>query len=267
VIMADARVFAGVDAALGAHPGTVEADCPTVEGSGDALACQLVRIEFTGRPAHAAADPQNGINALNALIETFNGINALRQHVTSDARIHGIITHGGDAPNIVPAFAAGDFFVRAATVAAMDALIEQVRRIAEGAALITGATAAVLTPEPAFSDMVTNLTLARRLKRNIDEVGLVMPEARPQPAMGSTDWGNVSYHVPSVETGFPILDRVCTWHSQEVVEAADSDLGYRNTLLVAKAMALTGVDLLTDPALVADVRSEWESAMARRAAR
>ena len=115
VIMAKAGVFAGVDAALGAHPGTSEATCPTVEGSGQSLACVLVRIGFHGRAAHAAADPFNGINALNAVIEVFNGINALRQHITADARIHGIITHGGDIPNVVPDFAQAEFFVRAAT--------------------------------------------------------------------------------------------------------------------------------------------------------
>lgn len=266
VIMADVGAFANVDAAVGAHPGTVEASCPTVEGSGKALACQEVRIEFAGRPAHAAADPFHGINALNALIETFNGINALRQHVKSDARFHGIITHGGDAPNIVPAYAAGEFYVRAATVAYMNELLEQVRKIAEGAALVTGAELTFTLVARPNSDMITNYALPRRLKHRLDEVGLSMPEAKAEEGTGSTDWGNVSYVVPSVETSYPILDQVCTWHSQEVVEAADSDLGYRNTLLAAKAMALTGLDLLTDPALLSEVRGEFERSQAARAA-
>ena len=266
VLMVEAGVFAGVDAAMGAHPGTVEAVCPTVEGSGQALACQAVRIAFHGRAAHAAADPYNGINALNALIETFNGINALRQHVRGDARIHGIITHGGDAPNVVPAYAAGDFLVRAQTLAYMNELVEKVRRIAEGAATITGARLDFRLPEPAASDMITNRTLAARIKRNLDAVGLRLPEAKPDPAAGSTDWGNVSYLVPSVETGYPILDRVCTWHSQEVVEAADSALGYDNTLAVAKAMALAGVELLTEPTLLAEVKGEFARAKAARGA-
>ena len=265
-IMAEAGVFAGVDAAMGAHPGTVEAVCPTVEGSGQALACQAVRIAFHGRAAHAAADPYNGINALNALIEVFNGINALRQHVKSDARIHGVITHGGDVANVVPAFAAGDFMVRAQTRGYMAELVEQVRRIAEGAALITGARLEFALPEPASFDMITNHTLAARLKRNLDEVGLRLPEAKPEPPSGSTDWGNVSYLVPAVETGYPILDRVCTWHSPEVVEAADSELAYANTLAVAKAMALTGLELLTEPDLLDAVKGEFTRAKAARAA-
>ncbi|MGH2560738.1 MAG: M20 family metallopeptidase [Thermomicrobiales bacterium] len=264
VIMADDGVFEEIDAALGAHPGTVEAVCPTVEGSGNALACQDLRIEFTGKSAHAAADPYNGINALNALIETFNGINALRQHVKSDARFHGIITHGGEAPNVVPAYAAGEFYVRAATIAYMNELVEKVRRIAEGAGLITGAELTFTRLARPNYDMITNYTLARRLKLNLDEVGLSLPDAKPEEGSGSTDWGNVSYVVPSVETSYPILDRVCTWHSQEVVEASDSVLGYRNTLLVAKAMALTGLDLLTDPALLSEVRGEFERVRAER---
>ncbi|MDP9359584.1 MAG: M20 family metallopeptidase [Chloroflexota bacterium] len=263
-IMSDAGIFDGIDAAMGAHPGTVEAVCPTVEGSGQALACQAVRIEFVGRPAHAAADPYNGINGLNALIETFNGINALRQHICSDARIHGIITHGGEAPNVVPSFAAGDFLIRAQTMAYMNELVEKVRRVAEGAAAMTGSEVRYLLPERATFDMITNHTLARRIKTHLDALGLAMPEAVPEEGSGSTDWGNVSYVVPSVETGFPILDRVCTWHSPEVVEAADAAMGYENTITVAKALALAGLDLLTDAALLRRVKGEFAETRAAR---
>lgn len=264
IIMAEAGVFADVDAAMGAHPGTIEATCPTVEGSGKALACQGVRIEFHGKAAHAAADPYNGINALNALIETFNGINALRQHVRGDARIHGIITDGGQAPNVVPDFAAGNFFIRAATLKYMNELVEQVRRIAEGAALMTGARLDFIFSERPNFDMITNYTMARRVKAHLDELGLMLPEAEAEEATGSTDWGNVSYLVPSVETSFPILDHVCTWHSQEVVEAADSALGYENTITVAKAMALAGLDLVTRPDLLDQVRREFAATDAAR---
>src|SRR5918993_4162048 len=256
VIMAKAGVFAGVDAALGAHPGTSEATCPTVEGSGQSLACVLVKIGFRGQAAHAAADPFNGINALNAVIEVFNGINALRQHITADARIHGIITHGGDVPNVVPHYAQAEFFVRAATLAGMNRLVDQVKRIAEGAALITGATVEIEMPEEANSDMITNYTLAQRLSANMDRIGLKLPQAKPEQGSGSTDWGNVSYVVPSVETGHPIIDRVCTLHSQDVVDASVSDLGLGNTIAVATAMALTGAELIADPHALADVQDE-----------
>lgn len=264
VIMVNAGLFRGVDAALGAHPGTIESVCPTVEGSGQALACVLIRIAFRGRSAHAAADPENGINALNAVIELFNGINAFRQHMPLDGRIHGIITHGGDIPNVVPDYAVAEFYVRAATIARMNVLVEQVRRISEGAASMTGATLTFELPEEPNWDMITNYALARRLAGRMAEVGLELPEAKPEPGKGSTDWGNVSYVTPSVETAYPIVDRVCTWHSQDVVNASVSELGEENTLKVAKAMALTGVDLIVDPSLVNAVKSEFSEALLAR---
>ena len=266
VIMKNAGIFDDVDAAMGAHPGDAESWCPTVEGSGEALACQAVTIAFRGQAAHAAADPYNGINALDAVILTFNGINALRQHVKSDARLHGIVVKGGEAANVVPDYAEALFYVRAGTQTYMYELVEKVRKIAEGAALMTGATLDFSFPEDASWDMITNYTLARALKANIDEVGLELPEAKAEEGTGSTDWGNVSYVVPSVETGFPIVQGRCTWHSQDVVDAAESDYGYANTFLIAKAMALTALDLIEHPETIAAIKDEFATALAVRQA-
>ncbi len=264
VIMARHGVFDDIDAAMGAHPGTIEASVPTEVGSGLALAVSTVVVEFHGRAAHAAADPYHGINALNAVIETFNGINALRQHIMPEARIHGIITHGGDAPNIVPEYARAVFYVRAGTVRAMEDLVGKVQRIAAGAGEMTGARLAWSRPEEPYTDMVTNYTLARRIRAHFDSLGLHMPLPRTGEALGSTDWGNVSYLVPAVETGFPITETVIPWHSAQVVAAADSDLGYRNMLIAAKAMALAGLDLLMDGRLLRAVKEEHRRALAER---
>jgi amidohydrolase len=264
VIMKNAGVFDDVDAAMGAHPGDAEAYCPTVPGSGEALACQAVTLAFRGQAAHAAADPFNGINALDAVILTFNGVNALRQHVKSDARLHGIIVKGGEAPNVVPDDTEALFYVRAGTQKYMYELVEKVRKIGEGAALMTGATLEFSFPEDASWDMITNYRLAQALKTNIDRVGLVLPDAKAEEGAGSTDWGNVSYAVPSVETAYPIVAGRCTWHSQDVVDAAESDLGYCNTFLVAKAMALTALDLIEQPEILAAVKAEFAGALAQR---
>ncbi len=264
VIMARHGVFDDIDAAMGAHPGTNEASVPTEPGSGLSLAVSTVVIEFHGTSAHAAADPYNGVNALNAVIETFNGINALRQHVTPDARIHGIITHGGDAPNIVPEYARAVFFIRAMTTRAMEELVRKVKRVAKGAGEMTGARLAWSRPEEPYTDMITNHTLARRVRAHFDDLGLHMPHPRLGEALGSTDWGNVSYIVPSVETGFPITDHVIPWHSAQVVAAADSDLGYRNMLISAKAMALAGLDLLMDGNLLRAVKEEHRRVLTER---
>lgn len=265
-IMKDAGIFDDVDAAMGAHPGDSEAWCPTVEGSGEALACQAVTIAFRGQAAHAAADPFNGINALDAVILTFNGINALRQHVRTDARFHGIVIEGGQAANVIPDYAEALFYVRAGTQKYMYELVEKVRKIAEGAALMTGATLEFSYPEGASWDMITNYTLARLLKTNIDQVGLVLPDAKAEEGNGSTDWGNVSYAVPSVETAYPIVQTRCTWHSQDVVDAAESEYGYANTFLVAKAMALTALDLIDQPETLAAISREFETSLAARQA-
>jgi amidohydrolase len=266
VIMKNAGVFDDVDAAMGAHPGDAEAYCPTVPGSGEALACQAVTLAFRGQAAHAAADPYNGINALDAVILTFNGVNALRQHVKSDARLHGIIVKGGEAPNVVPDDTEALFYVRAGTQKYMYELVEKVRKIGEGAALMTGATLEFSFPEDASWDMITNYRLAQALKTNIDRVGLVLPDAKAEEGAGSTDWGNVSYAVPSVETAYPIVAGRCTWHSQDVVDAAESELGYGNTFLVAKAMALTALDLIEQPEILAAVKAEFAGALAQRQA-
>lgn len=264
IIMAEAGVFDDIDLAMGAHPGTEEAECPTVEGSGQALASQAVTIAFHGRSAHAAADPYNGINALDALIETFNGINALRQHLKSDARIHGIVVKGGEAPNVIPDYAEGLFYVRSQTRMDMAALVERVNDIARGAALMTGATLEFSLAEHANFDMITNYPVARRLKRHMDTLAIPLREAVAAEGSGSSDWGNVSYIVPSVETEFPILEGVCTWHSQTVVEAANSDYAYQQGIAVAQAMALTGLEALTDKSVLAEAR---ESFLAARLAR
>ncbi len=265
-IMAKAGAFDGMDAALGAHPGTSEATCPTVEGSGRSLARQEFQVAFHGKPAHASGDPYNGINALDALTLFYNGVSALRQQTSTDARFHGIITDGGDAPNIIPHYAATKYRARAATIAYMETLIEKVQRIGEGAALMTGCRFEfVRTIEPYF-DMITNHTLARQVKHHLDELDFVLPDAIAAEPAGSTDWGNASYAAPSVETSFPIMTGTCTWHSQAVVDASDSELAYANTLTVAKALALTGIDLISDPALLATVRQEFDRSLQQRAA-
>jgi metal-dependent amidase/aminoacylase/carboxypeptidase family protein len=140
----------------------------------------------------------------------------------------------------------------------MDELVGKVRAIAEGAALITGARLEWVHPSPANADMVTNYSLARVMDKHLRALGMNMPEAIAEEGMGSTDWGNVSYVVPSVETSYPILDRVCTWHSSEVVAASDSEMGYDNTILVAKAMALAGLDVLRDKQVRSEIRGEFD---------
>jgi metal-dependent amidase/aminoacylase/carboxypeptidase family protein len=124
--------------------------------TGSTLAVDPLDFEYIGKPAHAAACPEEGINALDAVILLFNEINALRQHVTDDVRIHGIITHGGDAPNIIPEYAKARFFIRAATRKDLNELTKRVKAIAEGAALATGAKLNVIAYQHPIDDFLLN---------------------------------------------------------------------------------------------------------------
>ncbi len=161
VKLIDAGVFEGVDAALMIHHAGPYTGSATQYPGGTCLAVSHVDFEFHGKPAHAAGDPYNGANALNGVIKLFTGIDAIRQHIKEDARIHGIITHGGDAPNVVPHYAAAKFFIRAADREYLAVLEKKVRQIAEGAALMTETTMEMRHAEPTCYDMRPSYVIGR----------------------------------------------------------------------------------------------------------
>ena len=264
VIMAEAGAFEGVDIVLSSHPAAMNARVALEPGSGSCLAVQEVVIVFHGKTAHAASDPENGINALNAIIQTFTGIDAMRQHVTPDVRIHGIITHGGVAPNVTPEYARARFYVRAQTQRAVHDLVEKVRHIAEGAALITGARLEYTEPHGIHAEVVPVYSLNARLKEHYEAQGQQTTPAPKGVGPYSTDLGNVSYAAPTVAVSFPITEGMIPWHSSQVVEAAASDLGYESMFKAAKAIALVGLDALTDPAFVQAAKDEHKAAVAAR---
>jgi len=264
VVMVDAGAFDGVDVVLSSHPAAMAARVALEPGSGSCLAVQEVVIVFHGKTAHAASDPENGVNALNAVIHTFTGIDALRQHVTPDVRIHGIITHGGVAPNVVPEYARARFYVRAQTQRAVRDLVEKVHRIAEGAALITGARLEFTEPHGIHAEVVPVYSLNARLQAHYEAMGQQTTPAPKGVGPYSTDLGNVSYVVPTVAVSFPITEGMIPWHSAQVVEAAASELGYASMFKAAKAIALVGLDALTDPAFVQAAKAEHQAAVAAR---
>lgn len=265
VYMARAGVFDGLDIALTTHPGPGgHTENPVDEGTGNSLAWQEIEIEYHGQTAHAAADPENGINSLNAVLLVFHAIDSLRQHVKSSVRMHGIITHGGLAPNVTPDYARARFFVRAETLKETAELAEKVRGIAEGAASMTGARLEFTLPHPPYADQVPNYTLQRRIKHYLDAFGMELPDARPEPGRGSTDVGNVSYIAPTACAGFPITEGLVPWHSTVVAEAANSEMGYAAMFTAARAVALTGLELLEDAGKIEQAKAEWSEKVAKR---
>jgi amidohydrolase len=242
----EAGVFAGLDATLMVHPGSHQTIVPVEPGSGKNLAMYGLRFAFHGKAAHAAAAPAEGINALNAVLHTFAGVDSLRQHLRDDTRIHGIITDGGQAPNVVPEFAACVMMMRSPDRTYLSEVIEKVKDVARGAALMTGARLEFSEAYPFYYEMRPNHALAARFAANLVACGVEVAPPGTTRSAGSTDYGNVSHLVPSCEVHYAISEQPIAGHSREKAIAALSTVAEEATLAVAKGMALTGLDVLLD---------------------
>ena len=250
--------FRDVDAALCVHPGSDHHQLTHEE-----IACAPVRISFTGKAAHAAANPQDGVNALDALVLVFNAIGLLRQQLTPDVKIHGIVTKGGDAPNIIPAETEGWFYVRAATYDRMMKVYHRLEEIVQGAALQTGCTGSMV---PAQRNLVENIVptplFDQVYARNLKSLGETLDESRVSP-LGSSDVGNVSHVTPVIQPMIRISDTPVAGHSIEKVEACRSETGLRSVALGAKALALTALELLEQPDLLVKIKEDHAAALER----
>ncbi len=252
VTMAEAGIFEELDVAMMVHP------LDNYMKSGDSLAMDAIQFEFFGKSAHAAASPHLGINALDAVLHTFNSINALRQHIKPDARIHGVITEGGKAANIVPDYAVAQFYVRAGKREDVNILVEKVKKCAEGAALQTGATVKSSFYEFSYDDMITNKTLSDVFTKQLVSLGVEEIEIHEQrDGSGSLDMGNVSQVVPAIHPYVKICNESYACHTHEFREAAMSEQGRDAMLLGAKSMALTGLEILTNKELLAAIKKEF----------
>ncbi len=253
VTMAEEGIFDSVDVALMVHP------LDRYTKSGPSLAMDAIQFEFFGKSAHAAASPHQGINALDAVIQLFNSINALRQHITPDARIHGIISEGGKAANVVPDYAVAQFYVRAAKRSYVNELVEKVKHCAEGAALQTGATVKSSFYEFSYDDMITNNELSEAFTKELISLGVDEAEILDQrDGTGSLDMGNVSQVVPSIHPYIKITNENYACHTNEFREAAMSEQAREAMIRGAKAMALTGYEVLTNPVLLRKIKAEFK---------
>jgi len=253
-IMAERGAFDNLDMAMMVHPGVYDA------ATTQALACIGLEVEFLGKAAHAAARPEAGINALEAMLQSFTAINSLRQHIKDKARIHGIITDGGQAANIVPAHSAGTFIVRAEDDTYLDELKERVINCFIGAATASGARLEYRWGKVRYAPLRNNLTLARVFRQNMQSLGRKMQLYDPSKAFGSTDMGNVSQIVPSIHPTVAIAQVEVVAHSPEFASAAASEAGIQGLLDAAKALAMTVVDLVVNPEIVIRVKQEFGKA-------
>ncbi len=252
VPMAEQGVFDDIDVAMMVHPADVSSE------SGPMLAMDALQFEFTGKAAHAAASPQEGINALDAVIQLFNGVNALREHVTSDVRMHGIITDGGEAANIVPEKAVAQFYIRADEREMVNQVVSKVKNIAEGAALMTGATVDIFNFELSYDDMVTNQTLSDVFTKHLKAVS--PHEVYPAvPATGSADMGNVSHVVPSIHPYVGMNKPGLVFHTKEFADQTitpDGETAIKDAVL---ALSQTGHEIITTPSLLNAIKEEFSN--------
>ena len=249
--MVKGGAFKEVDVAMIVHPDT--RNMPTE----DALACISLEVEFFGRPAHAAGEPHKGINALDAMILAFTSINALRQHIRRDARIHGIITDGGEAPNIIPGHSAGVFSVRALDNDYLSELKNRVLNCFAGASVASGARLEYRWRDRTYAPMKSNIILSGLFKHNLESLGRAVEDFDPRSGLGSTDMGNVSQVVPSIHPTIAIAPREVLIHTPEFAAATISEAGHSALLDAAKAMAMTVADIL-QPEIIDKIRQEFD---------
>jgi amidohydrolase len=249
ILLANAGIFKDIDAAMMFHPASKNLVLRL------SLASSKLKLEFFGKSSHAAAAPEEGINALDALILTFNNINAIRPTLGPKDRIAGVITNGGEAANIVPAYSAADFSIRSLSAQHRDFLVDKVIACAQAGAQALGCELK-FNITPGYKEIIPNRILASLFKSNLETLGRKVIDPEPNERMGSTDMGDVSHLVPSIHPYLAIAPENIAGHTLKFKEYCISELGKAGMLDAAKAMAMTTVDLLTNPGLVSKAKDE-----------
>ena len=221
-----------------------------------ALAMDSLEFSFEGVAAHAASHPHKGINALDAVQLTFAGINALRQHVTPDVRIHGIVSNGGDAPNIVPEKAACKFYIRASERSYLNELTEKVINCAKGAELMTGAKLSYRYFENSFDNIINNKVLQDITKKNLVQVGITDILEGKEGPVGSTDIGNVSQVCPTMYTEIALdINPMVYVHEEAFLNYANSKEAYDKLHKSVKAMVGCALEIYLQDGLLDEIKS------------
>jgi len=254
-IMARDGAFERLDAAMMMHPANL--DLVTMP----CIAISEVEATYYGRAAHAAAMPYRGLNALDAVVTAYQSIAQLRQHIRQTERIHGIITDGGLAANIVPEKASCRFYVRAADVHQLIELKARVQACFDAGALATGCRLQLHWGNSDYLDLKTNWPMAGAFERNAAALGREFFPIREIPPgfAGSTDMGNVSHRVPSIHPMFAVAPAGVIIHNAEFAKWAASEKGDAAVLDGAKAMAQTALDLMCDEPLRQRVKADFEA--------
>lgn len=257
IALLEGGYFEGSDVVLITHPGN--------RWSLDQRSLAIKRAIFTfkGKAAHAAAAPHQGINALRAVILTFNGVDMLREHLRQDVRIHSIITKGGDRVNIVPELAQAEFAVRAMDTGIMEDAYKKVVNCARGAEIATGAKLEFQEPRIFVRAPLSVSPLNQLVAEKLKNLGVQEKDLKSKDDFGSSDLGNVAHAYPTVNVVFKIAPDGTPGHSDAFREAAGSEEGWKATVVIAKGIALTAYELLNNPGKVKEIQDQFKEIKAR----
>ncbi len=245
----DAGVFQGSVAVLSSHP----SGDPDWEFGGSSLGVVAKRVIFHGVASHAAFSPHLGRNALSAAIRLFVAIDGWRQHLPADTRVHGIITKGGVAQNIIPELAECDIGLRAATVEQLNEMQRTFAQMVEGAAMQTGTKAEIVDDMRLYAPVRPNARIGDLLAEELKRRGL--RTVRGKLVLASTDFGNVSQVAPADYIGFPVSQTSIPGHSHVMRESSATDLAHRNAMITAEILAAAAVRIATDANVRANLRA------------
>ncbi|WP_370222313.1 M20 family metallopeptidase [Cytobacillus sp.] len=250
ILMVEHGIFDDVDVAMMCHP---HGKTMVLRGG---LACVDVTFKFYGKAAHASASPEKGISALDAVIHTFVAVNSLRQFFKDDVRIHGIITKGGEATNVVPAYCEAEFLLRAENVESLHVVREKVCAAARYSTEAVGARLEI-SEGLIYAERNNNKALASIFKKNLEELGELVSDPPEKGGIGSSDIGNVGQVTATIHPYIKITDTAAT-HTPEFVEAAASEYGMSGLNKAAKALAMTAYDICLNPAKLQEIRNEFD---------
>ena len=251
LVMIRNGVFDGIDAGLMFHGGYMNNTNLIV------LAVDGLEYAYKGKAAHAAAAPYEGINALDAVIMLFNSINALRQQLKEDVRIHGNVIKGGDAVNVIPETASARFYIRSQQRKYLNEVIEKVNNCAKGAALQTGTKLDISAfLEDPGNDLLKNSILVDDYEENFRSLG---GKIEPDPfLLGSSDIGNLSYHIPIIHPMVKTAGDGCALHTDEFKKFGKSDIAHDGMIMGMKAVLMTGVKILMDAEFLENAQADFK---------
>ncbi|MGH7279534.1 MAG: M20 family metallopeptidase [Candidatus Rokuibacteriota bacterium] len=252
VRLLEAGVFRDVDAAMMVH-----GRCGTQRWR-PSLGIIKVKVEFHGTAAHASSWPWRGVNALNAVIQLFVSLDLMRQQLRTDARVHGVITKGGEQANIIPEYTTAEFYLRALDKDYCRELLRRFQACAEGAATATGCRVTVTADPTIHEPLKPNPVMADLFGKNLELIGFPEDPDDGQAGYGSTDCGNISQALPTIHPYVRISPDGVPGHSREFAGWARSPVARAGMVAGAKALALTALDLLSDPAVLQRARDDFE---------